>query len=76
MRFGLLEQEMQKTNEEYQAAVERASTSNLTLRLDPFYLFTSIRKAAQGDHRRLPRIDKRREQRLLNRRRFFILVYS
>jgi mediator of RNA polymerase II transcription subunit 21 len=28
MRFGLLEQEMQKTNEEYEAAVERASTSN------------------------------------------------
>jgi len=24
MRFGLLEQEMQKTNEEYQAAIERA----------------------------------------------------
>jgi hypothetical protein len=44
MRFGLLEQEMQKTNEEYQAAVERASTSNLTLRLDSFfYLLQSER---------------------------------
>lgn len=64
-RFEVLEQEMQRANEEYQTAVERASTYSQSLPMYPSFI--TRRTLTQGDYCHLQRPNKRGEYSVLTR---------